>query len=108
MGVVYIARNAVNGKCYIGKTIQEFERRKRSHYRDAENRSNPLSIFHRARTKAKISSAKKGRPSPSKGRKQSDAAKVKMKQAWLHRKARGEVPFACCKRRGGKRKDSDE
>ncbi len=31
MGCVYIAKNKINGKCYIGKTIQSLKQRKREH-----------------------------------------------------------------------------
>lgn len=35
MGCVYLARNRINEKCYIGKTIKKFETRKRWHERSS-------------------------------------------------------------------------
>jgi group I intron endonuclease len=35
MGCVYLARNKVNGKCYVGKTIHDLADRRKSHERDA-------------------------------------------------------------------------
>jgi len=36
MGCIYLVRNKVNGKGYVGKTIRRFRDRKRMHERDAE------------------------------------------------------------------------
>ncbi len=46
MGCVYQARNKVNGKCYIGKTVASFEKRKRRHQETA--RAGSLLYFHNA------------------------------------------------------------
>lgn len=35
LGIIYKATNTVNGKCYIGQTIQTFKRRKAEHLRAA-------------------------------------------------------------------------
>ena len=44
-GVIYKAINLVNGKMYIGQTVQKLEHRKWKHYSEAKNSS---LIFHRA------------------------------------------------------------
>lgn len=31
IGIIYIFRNKVNGKCYIGQTIQKFKKRLEQH-----------------------------------------------------------------------------
>lgn len=46
MGIVYGARNKVNGKWYIGKTVQSLHDRKLTHERDTRNGSKLA--FHRA------------------------------------------------------------
>ena len=46
MGCVYLARNKINGKCYVGKTIHSMTFRSESHRRDAEGGS-PW-VFHKA------------------------------------------------------------
>jgi group I intron endonuclease len=46
MGCVYCATNKINGKQYIGKTIQTFKQRKRGHIHDMKKGSQV--IFHRA------------------------------------------------------------
>ncbi len=46
MGIVYLAKNVINRKCYIGKTIGEMNDRKKSHKQDA-SKGSPL-VFHRA------------------------------------------------------------
>ncbi|MEQ6355291.1 GIY-YIG nuclease family protein [Lysinibacillus sp. M3] len=45
-GVIYKATNLINGKIYIGQTIQEFRVRKLKHLNDARN--NRTSVFHKA------------------------------------------------------------
>ena len=45
--VVYIARNKMNGKCYVGKTTYSFESRKKAHIREC-SRENPKTHFHKA------------------------------------------------------------
>lgn len=48
MGVIYKVTNLINGKVYIGQTI-DFQRRKRKHLSDArKNDVKDTSIFHRA------------------------------------------------------------
>ena len=54
MGCVYLAKNTVNGKCYIGKTIGTLEQRKRNHYNDAKSLHNTFNnYFHNALQKHK-------------------------------------------------------
>lgn len=38
MGIIYLSRNIVNNKCYIGKTSKTIEHRKKEHIRDAPSR----------------------------------------------------------------------
>ena len=45
--VIYKATNLINGKCYIGKTIQEFRIRKTRHFQDIKN-SSDNAYFHNA------------------------------------------------------------
>lgn len=33
-GIIYLAKNTVSGKCYVGKTTRTLEQRKKEHYRD--------------------------------------------------------------------------
>lgn len=44
VGVVYVFRNKINGKCYVGQTI-DYERRYRDHLRSANNHQSK-SAFH--------------------------------------------------------------
>lgn len=46
MGCVYLAKNKINGRCYIGKTINTLNYRKRKHIEAAKN--NNGYYFHRA------------------------------------------------------------
>ena len=45
-GIIYIAENTANGKCYIGQTVQSLKKRKVTHI-NAANRGSNL-YFHRA------------------------------------------------------------
>lgn len=45
--IIYIARNKINGKCYVGKTTYSFESRKKAHIREC-SRDNPKTHFHKA------------------------------------------------------------
>ena len=36
MGIIYILENKINGKCYVGKTIQPFNKRLRRHLKDEQ------------------------------------------------------------------------
>jgi len=47
LGIIYKSTNLINGKCYIGQTIQEFDERKNSHFRDAI-RYESHTYFHNA------------------------------------------------------------
>jgi group I intron endonuclease len=53
MGCVYLAKNKINGKCYVGKTIGTLKRRKNAHYTDARRNSNFNEYFHNALLKYK-------------------------------------------------------
>lgn len=46
-GCVYQARNKLNGKCYIGKTVQRLSRRRWAHERNAD-RKNTSCLLHKA------------------------------------------------------------
>lgn len=46
-GIIYLARNTVNNKIYIGQTISSLNRRKSGHYAASRNESDRL-YFHRA------------------------------------------------------------
>lgn len=46
-GIIYKVTNLINGKCYIGKTIQSLEERKRGHIKESMNTFNN-SYFHKA------------------------------------------------------------
>lgn len=48
MGCVYCVINKINGKKYIGKTIQPLKRRRQTHERDAKNKKYPNLVFHNA------------------------------------------------------------
>jgi hypothetical protein len=45
-GIIYIAKNKVNGKCYVGQTTKGLNRRRRDHIWDAKNGAK--FIFHYA------------------------------------------------------------
>lgn len=53
IGLIYLCKNKLNGKIYIGQTIQTLEKRKRRHENDALN-NNDNFIFHRALKKYEI------------------------------------------------------
>lgn len=53
MGIVYLAQNKLNGKCYIGKTTKTLNRRKAQHLYDAKHRN---SYFNNAIQKYGIKS----------------------------------------------------
>jgi len=46
MGCIYQAKNLINGKCYIGKTVRKFKYRKKGHLYDTERGS--TLCFHNA------------------------------------------------------------
>lgn len=45
--IIYIARNKINGKCYVGKTTYSFESRKKAHIRESLVEA-PKTHFHKA------------------------------------------------------------
>jgi len=45
-GLVYILKNKINGKIYVGQTIQRFEQRLRQHLFAAD--SNSKQLIHKA------------------------------------------------------------
>ena len=45
MGCIYLARNKINGKCYVGQTVNSLEHRRQGHVQDAAFSNLP---FHRA------------------------------------------------------------
>ena len=47
VGLIYLSKNKINNKIYIGQTIQTLEKRKRRHENDALSNSDHV-IFHRA------------------------------------------------------------
>ena len=46
-GIIYVCINLFDGRRYIGKTLQEFSRRKADHIQEAINKNSEL-YFHRA------------------------------------------------------------
>jgi len=46
MGLIYLVRNRLNGKCYLGKTEQSLQARKANHQCRAKKGSD--AFFHRA------------------------------------------------------------
>lgn len=46
--VIYKAKNKINGKVYIGQTVNKFNKRKVQHLSDAKNNKYPNFKFHRA------------------------------------------------------------
>ena len=44
-GIIYKATNLVNGKVYIGQTINTLNKRKMEHYQDAKHRNNKGNLF---------------------------------------------------------------
>lgn len=46
-GIIYLARNKLNGKCYVGKTHKSLEEGKKRHQYDAEN-NRYASLLHNA------------------------------------------------------------
>jgi len=48
VGVIYKSTNKINGKSYIGKTIQDFDRYIQFHLSDARTNRYPNRVFHRA------------------------------------------------------------
>lgn len=89
-GVIYCAKNTVNGKCYIGKTISTLSRRKTEHYcaakggtggRIVEDLPNKEEIYK------KRGLAVKGEKNAAFGKKMSQQQKDKIKESMLKYKA---------------------
>ena len=48
MGLIYIAKNTVNGNSYIGKVVRTFDERRNRHFKDAKNPKYINNRFYRA------------------------------------------------------------
>lgn len=90
VGIIYVATNRLNGKCYVGQTWQPFRRRKNGHRQDAEKGS--PRAFQRAIRKygfaafdwqvvGEAAQAKKRMSIAATGRKHTDETKQKCREA---------------------------
>lgn len=41
-GIIYIAKNKVNSKCYVGQTTKSLDHRIKTHYKDSKYRTHPF------------------------------------------------------------------